>query len=56
MVYMVYDGDGLLACLTQDYLMARRVLSRLCLEEVFSPRMEVYPERAFALVPEADHE
>lgn len=54
MVYMVFDGDGYLGCVTQDYLMARRLLSQLCNSCLRPPRMEVYPERAFAL--EVGHE
>lgn len=54
MVYMVFDGDGFLGCVSQDWLMARRVLAQLCRDSLRLPRMEVYPERAFAL--EVGHE
>lgn len=54
MVYTVYDDTGLLCCISQDWPRAYGVLAKLCGECVGSPHLEVYPDRAFALV--SDHE
>lgn len=54
MVYMVFDGNGFPACVSQDWFTARRVLSRLCRDSIRPPKMEIYPEWAFTL--EVGHE
>lgn len=54
MVYMVFDGADLLRCVSQDWLTAYVVLSKLAANSVQPPKLEVYPESAFALG--LDHE
>lgn len=49
MVYMVFDGADLLRCVTQDWPTAYGVLSQLAASSILLPKIEVYPERAFAL-------
>ncbi len=49
MVYMVFDGADFLRCVSQDWPTAYGVLSQLVATSVHPPKMEVYPERAFAL-------
>lgn len=50
MVYMVFDDSGVLRCISQDWPRAYGQLANLSGECVGAPRMEVYPDRAFALV------
>lgn len=54
MVYMVFDGADMLRCVSQDWPTAYGVLSQLAASSVQPPKMEVYPESAFALG--LDHE
>ncbi len=54
MVYMVFDDRGILSCVSQNWPQAYGALARLCGECLGVPRMEVYPDRAFAL--EVAHE
>ncbi len=49
MVYMVFDGADLLRCVSQDWSIAYGVFFQLVATSACPPKMEVYPDSAFAL-------